>query len=180
MYSNTQQQNSNTSEYYNMLTPNSIGCSVYDQAVPGTGPPRFSGPPAQSVENAKYNDSFNLSLKSRSDFNLNSNPNGFIKTAFPRFQQTREGIYAPETDRGELSATIETQANAVGVNQKQFQNRLQDTVRPTTKETTLYTYDGSIAARIQAPSEYSTYIPYYADIEGKKVRINGSIKLWIT
>ena len=44
---------------FNLLTPNSIGCSVYDQAVPGTGPPRMVGPPAQSVESAKYNDSFN-------------------------------------------------------------------------------------------------------------------------
>ena len=164
--------NNSLSEY--MLTPNSIGCSVYDQAVPGTGPPRFSGPPAQSVENAKYNSSFNLSLKSKSDLTLNPIPEGNIKTAFPRFQKTREGIYAVETDRGELSATIETQANAVGVNQKQFKNRLQDVVRPTTKETTLYTYDGTITPIIKAQSEYSSYLPYYAPIDGKMVRINGA------
>jgi len=157
-----------------MLTPNSIGCSVFDQAVPGTGPPRFSGPPAQSVETAKYNDSFNLSLKSRSDFNLNPIPEGNIKTAFPRFQKTREGIYAVETDRGELSATIETQANVVGVTQKQFKNRLQDPVRPTTKETTLYTYDGTIAPITKAHSEYSTYLPHYAPIGDKMVRVNGA------
>jgi len=153
-----------------LLTP--TACSVYDQAVPGTGPPRLAGPPAQSVESAKYNDSFNLSLRSRSDLSLNPTPEGNIKTAFPRFQKTREGIYAIETDRGELSATIETQANIKG--EKQFVNRLQDTVRPTTKETTLYTYDAPIGATIKAPSEYSTYIPYYAPIEGKQVRINGA------
>ena len=154
-----------------LLTP-SVACSVYDQAVPGTGPPGIVSGKAPSVEIAKYNDSFNLSLKSRSDLNLNPTPDGFIKTAFPRFQKTREGIYAIETDRGELSATIETQANVKG--QRQFQNRLQDTVKPTTKETTLYTYNGSIAPRIQAQSEYSTYIPHYANINGQQVRTNGA------
>jgi hypothetical protein len=158
---------------FNLLTPNSIGCSVYDQAVPGTGPPRMVGPPAQSVESAKYNGSFNLSLKSKSDLNLNTAPEGFVKTAFPRFQGTRSGIYAPETDRGELSATIETQANIVGVTQKQFKNRLQDVVRPTTKETTLYTYDGPANGQ-QAQSTYSSFIPHYATIGEKQVRINGA------
>ena len=87
-------------QYYNMLTPNTIGCSVFDQAVPGTGPARLSGPPAQSVESAKYNGSFNLSLRSRSDLNLNPAPEGNVKTAFPRFQKTREGIYAIEGRNG--------------------------------------------------------------------------------
>jgi hypothetical protein len=155
-----------------LLTPSEVGCSVYDQAVPGTGPPGLVSAKAPNTEVAKYNDSFNLGLKSRSDLNLNPSPDGFIKTSFPRFQATREGIYAIETDRGELSATIETQANVKG--QRQFQNRLQDTIRPTTKETTLYTYDGAVAPRIQAQSEYSTYIPHYATIDGKQVRTNGA------
>ena len=154
-----------------LLTPQ-VGCSVYDQATPGTGPPGLVSGKAPNVEISKYNDSFNLSLKSKSDLNLNPTPDGFIKTAFPRFQKTREGVYAIETDRGELSATIETQANVKG--QRQFQNRLQDTVKPTTKETTLYTYNGSIAPRMQAQSEYSTYIPHYAEINGQKVRTNGA------
>jgi len=156
----------NVSDY--LLTP----CSVYDQAVPGTGPPGLVNAKAPSVETAKYNDSFNLSLKSKSDYNLNAIPDGFMKTAFPRFQETREGVYAIETDRGELSATIETQANVKG--QRQFQNRLQDTVKPTTKETTLYTYNGSIAPITTAQSEYSTFIPSYANIGGKNVRTNGA------
>ena len=72
-----------------LLTPSSIGCSVFDQAVPGTGPPGLVSAKAPNVETAKYNDSFNLSLKSRSDYNLNPTPDGFIKTSFPRFQKTR-------------------------------------------------------------------------------------------
>ena len=147
-------------------------CSVYDQAVPGTGPPGLVSAPAPSVEFTKYNDSYNLSLRSKSDFKLNPMPEGFVKTAFPKFQQTREGIYAVETDRGELSATYETQINVKG--QRQFQNRLQDTVKPTTKETTLYTYNGSVAPLTQATTDYSNFIPYYANIGDKKVRINGS------
>jgi len=147
-------------------------CSIYDQAVPGTGPPGMVAAPAPSVEFAKYNDSFNLSLRSKSDLKLNPIPEGFVKTAFPKFQQTREGIYAVETDRGELSATSETQVNVKG--QRQFQNRLQDTIRPTTKETTLYTYNGSIAPVSKAQSDYSNFIPYYAKIGDKHVRTNGA------
>jgi hypothetical protein len=153
----------------NLLTPY---CSVFDQAVPGTGPPKLVSASAPSVESAKYNDSFNLSLRSKSDLTLNPTPEGFIKTAFPKFEKTREGIYAIETDRGELSQTMETQANLKG--QRQFQNRLQDTVRPTTKETTIYTYNGSVAPVTQAQSEYSTFIPYYAKIGDQNVRINGA------
>jgi hypothetical protein len=57
---------------------------------------------------------------------------------------------------------------------RNFENRLQDPVRPTTKETTLYTYDGSIAPKIQAPTDYSNILPYYAPIDGQKVRVSGS------
>jgi hypothetical protein len=151
---------------------NTIGCSVYDQSVPGTGPPRFAVAAPQSIDYTTYNNSFNLSLKSKSDLNLNPAPEGNIKTAFPRFQKTREGIYAVETDRGELSPTIETQMNVKTF--RNFENRLQDPVRPTTKETTLYTYDGSIAPKIQATTDYSNFIPYYAPINGKTVRVNGA------
>jgi len=155
-----------------LLTPSITGCSVYDQAVPGTGPPGLVSAKAPNVEVAKYNDSFNLSLRSKSDNTLNPTPEGFIRSAFPRFQKTREGIYAIETDRGELSATIETQMNVKG--QRQFQNRLQDEIKPTTKETTLYTYNGSIAPVTSAHSEYSNFIPYYAKIGEQNVRINGA------
>ena len=147
-------------------------CSVYDQAVPGTGPPGLVAASAPSVEIAKYQDSYNLSLRSKSDLKLNPIPEGFVKTAFPKFQQTREGIYALETDRGELSATTETQINVKGP--RQFQNRQQDTVRPTTKETTLYTYNGSVAPVTQSQSSYSNFIPYYAKVGDQHVRIGGS------
>jgi hypothetical protein len=147
-------------------------CSIYDQAVPGTGPPGMVAAPAPSVEFSKYQDSYNLSLRSKSDLKLNPIPEGNIKTAFPKFQQTREGIYAVETDRGELSATTETQINMKG--QRQFKNRLQDPVRPTTKETTLYTYNGSVAPITKATTDYSNFIPYYAKVGDQHVRINGS------
>ena len=87
-----------------LLTPQ-VACSVYDQATPGTGPPGLVSGKAPNVEISKYNDSFNLSLKSKSDLNLNPTPDGFIKTAFPRFQKTREGVYAIETDPGKHKRT---------------------------------------------------------------------------
>ena len=147
-------------------------CSVYDQSVPGTGPPKLAVAQAPSVDFEKYNSSFNLSLRSKSDYNLNPIPEGNVKTAFPRFQRTREGVYAIETDRGELNQTNILQTNLKG--NRTFQNRLQDTVRPTTKETTIYTYDGAVAPVHKAQSDYSQFIPYYAPINGKQVRINGS------
>jgi hypothetical protein len=55
-------------QYHSMLTPNSIGCSVFDQSIPGTGPPRFGV--STGIDYTTYNSSFNLSLKSKSDFNL--------------------------------------------------------------------------------------------------------------
>ena len=149
-----------------------MSCTYFDAAVPGTGPMGMVGPPAQNVEVAKYNDSYNLSLRSRSDYNLNPQPEGFVTAGFPKSETNREGMYAIETDRGELSATAYTQVNASG--QKTFQNRLQDTVKPTMKETTIYAYDGTIAPITVQQSLYSQFLPTYATIKGKQVRIGGA------
>jgi hypothetical protein len=145
--------------------------NFFDAATPGTGPMR-SVVPTQSVEFEKYNSSYNYSLKSKSDLNLNPQPEGFVYSAYPKAEQNRSGVYAIETDRGELSATAYTQINANG--SKLFQARLQDDVRPTMKETTLYTYDGAIAPVTTAQSTYSQFVPSYANINGKSVRIGGS------
>jgi len=146
-------------------------CSNFDAAVPGTGPMKYlvSG---QSSEFAKYNSSYNFSLKSKSDFNLNPQPEGNVFSAYPKAEQNREGVYAIDTDRGELSATVYTQVNTKG--ERQFQSRLQDTVRPTMKETTLYSYDGSVAPVVSKPSTYSQFIPQYAKIGGQEVRVGGA------
>ena len=148
-------------------------CSYFDAAVPGTGPMGLVSAKAPSTEFEKWNGSFNYSLKSKSDYNLNPQPEGFVTAGFPKSETNREGIYAIETDRGELSATAYTQVNANG--QKTFQNRLQDEVRPTMKETTLYSYSGTITPgnNVQQ-SVYSQFIPTYANIKGQQVRISGA------
>jgi hypothetical protein len=146
-------------------------CSNFDAAVPGTGPMR-SVVPQQSIEYVKYNSSYNYSLKSKSDLNLNPQPEGNVFGAFPKAEQNREGVYAIDTDRGELSPTVYTQVNTTG--QKMFQNRLQDSVRPTMKETTLHTFDGYVAPVTSSQAVYSQFIPQYANINGKEVRIGGS------
>ena len=147
-------------------------CVYFDQAAPGTGPPGLVNAPAQSLDYAKYNGSYNLSLRSKSDFNLNPQPEGFVFGAFPKSEQNRQGYYAIETDRGDLAPTAYTQVNANGP--KLYQVRLQDDVRPTMKETTLYSYDGSIATVTPQQAVYSQFIPQYSNIDGKQVRIGGS------
>ena len=149
-------------------------CSYFDAAAPGTGPMGMVGGKAPSTEFEKWNGSYNYSLKSKSDFNLNPQPEGNLMGGFPKAEQNRQGIYAKETDRGELSATAETQMNVTGVQTKQFKNRLQDPVRPTMKETTLFTYDGTIAPVTKAQSDYSQFLPQYTIINGKQVRVGGS------
>jgi hypothetical protein len=146
-------------------------CSNFDAAVPGTGPMR-SIVPTQSVEFEKYNKTYNYSLKSKSDLNLNPQPEGNVYGAYPKAEQNREGIYAIDTDRGELSPTMYVQTNTNG--QKTFQNRIQDTIRPTMKETTLYSYDGFVAPVTSKEAVYSQFIPQYANIGGQQVRIGGS------
>jgi hypothetical protein len=146
-------------------------CSNFDAAVPGTGPMR-SVVPTQSTDFEKYDSSYNYSLKSKSDINLNPQPEGFVFSAYPKAEQNREGVYAIDTDRGELYPTVSVQVNTSG--QKSFQSRLQDVVRPTTKETTLYAYDGFVAATKPKPTPYSQFIPTYTDIGGKQVRIGGA------
>ena len=147
-------------------------CPYFDAAAPGTGPMALVSGKAQSTEFEKWNSSFNYSLKSKSDFNLNPQPEGNVVGAFPKAEQNREGVYAIETDRGDLYPTVNTQINVSG--QKQFQNRLQDVVRPTTKETTLYSYNGTVAPVTVAQATYTQFIPQYANISGKQVRVGGS------
>ena len=147
-------------------------CDYFDAAVPGTGPMALVGAPNQSIEYTKYNSSYNLSLRSKSDLNYNPIPEGFVKIAGPKSETNRSGVYAIDTDRGELSATAYTQVNVKGA--RQFSNRLQDMVRPTTKETTLFTYDAAAAPVHTNPSLYSQFIPEYAKIGDKNVRIGGA------
>ena len=128
-------------------------CSYFDAAVPGTGPMGMVSAKAPSTDFEKFNSSFNYSLKSKSDYNLNPQPEGNVFSAYPKAY---------------------TQINATGVSQKQFQNRLQDDVRPTMKETTLFTYDGNVAPLKPSQAVYSQFIPEYAKINGKNVRINGA------
>ena len=147
-------------------------CPYFDAAVPGTGPMGLVNAKAPSTEFEKWNGSFNFSVKSKSDINLNPQPEGNVYSAYPKAEQNRSGVYAIDTDRGELSPTNITQMNVKG--ERQFQSRLQDNVRPTTKETTLYTYNGSVAPVTKAQATYTQFIPQYAKINGKEVRVGGS------
>ena len=149
-------------------------CSYFDAAAPGTGPMGAVVGKAPSVEFEKWNGSYNYSLKSKSDYNLNPQPEGFLSGGFPKAEQDRTGVYAKETDRGELSATAETQMNVTSIQSKQFQNRLQDPVRPTMKETTLYSYNGTTTPVTKAPEDYSKFIPTYTNINGQQVRVGGA------
>ena len=144
----------------------------FDTATPGTGPMGAVHAPMQSLDFEKFNGSYNLSLRSKSDLNFNPQPEGVVKIASANSPENRSGIYAIDTDRGELSPTIETQINMTG--QQQFQNRLQDQIKPTIKETTLFSYDGAIAPVTKSQALYSQFIPQYATIGNKTVRIGGS------
>ena len=146
---------------------------VIDLATPGTGPlgPGASAP-LQSLDFEKFNSSYNLSLRSKSDLNVNPQPEGNVHIASANSPENREGIYAIETDRGDLYPTIETQINFAGP--QQFQSTLQDPVRPTMKETTLFSYDGTLAPVTKNQALYTQFIPQYANIGGKHVRIGGS------
>ena len=142
----------NSPGYYLNNNSKPTNCSYFDAAVPGTGPMGLVVGKAPSTEFEKWNSSFDYSLKSRSDLNLNPQPEGNIYGAI-RAPQDRAGVYAIDTDRGDLYPTTNTQINVSGG--KQFQNRLQDPVRPTMKETTLYTYDGAPSSSTKAQSTYS-------------------------
>jgi len=145
----------------------------FDLATPGTGPMGLIAAPAPSLDFEKFNGSYDLSLRSRSDLNLNPQPEANVKLAGPDSPENREGIYVLDTDRGDLYPTIQTQINMTG--NQMFQNRLQDVVRPTTKETTLYAYDGSAAPVTKNQALYSQFIPQYAKIgNNDTVRIGGA------
>jgi hypothetical protein len=150
-----------------------MNSNYIDLAVPGTGPMGPVGAaPMQSLDFEKFNSSYDLSLRSISDLNLNPQPEGNVKSVFSDLPENREGIYAIETDRGDLYPTVQTQINFTGP--QEFQSVLQDQVRPTMKETTLYAYDGSVAPVSKAQALYTQFIPQYAKINGKDVRIGGS------
>ena len=140
---------------------------AFDPAVPGTGPIGLVNSNAPSVEFEKYEGSFNLSLRSISDLNLNPQPEGNVKFG-TNGPENREGIYAIETDRGDLYPTIETNTNIKG--QQTFQIGLQDEVKPTTKQSTLFSYEGTIAPVTKNQALYSQYIPQYVG----NVRVGGS------
>jgi len=145
----------------------------FDLANPATGPRGpFGFAPSQSLDFEKFNGSYDLSLRSKSDLNLNSQPEGNVVMASANLPENREGIYAIETDRGDLYPTVETQINMSGP--RQFESGLQDAVRPTMKETTLYSYDGTVAPVTKNQALYTQFIPQYANIGGKHVRIGGS------
>jgi len=144
--------------------------SCFDAAVPGTGPLGFGNAPPLDFE--KFNGSFDLSLRSKSDLNLNPQPEGVVRASSADAPSNREGIYVNDTDRGELSPTAETQINMAG--QLLFQSRLQDPIRPTMKETTLFTYDGSVAPVTKSQALYTQFIPQYLNVGNKTVRVSGS------
>jgi len=149
-----------------------MNSNCIDLAKPGTGPIGFSHAPMPSLDFEKYNGSFNLSFRSKSDLNMNPQPEGVVKSAYSNSPQNREGYYVPETDRGELSPTAETQVNIVGG--QQFQNRLQDDIKPTTKETLLFSYSGNIAPVSKNQALYSQFIPEYLNVNNTSVRVGGS------
>lgn len=141
-------------------------------SYPGSGPMGpAGGAPGMSLEFEKFNSSFDLSLRSISDYNVFRQQEGNITSVY-KAPENREGIYAKDTDRGELSPTIETQMNLVGP--RSFESRLQDELRPTTKETTLHTYAGALAPVTKAHALYTQFVPKYANINGKTVRISGA------
>jgi len=144
----------------------------YDFAMPGTGPIKMVGPSNNSLELEKYLN-FNTSMRSRNDNNLNSQPEGHVKMAISSGPENREGVYAIQTDRGDLYPTIETQVNIKG--QQLFKNRLQDYVKPTTKETLLHTYEGNLDSFIKNPTSYSNILPTYITLEdGTSIRASGA------
>jgi len=142
-----------------------------DLAVPGTGPMKMIGPSKPSTELEKFR-TYNTSMRSKNDLHLSPHPDGNIKTAFGSKPNVRQGIYAIQTDRGQLNATVETQTNMKG--RTLFQNRLQDKVKPTTKDTLLHTAEGNVGGTLTKQTEYSSIIPTYVDVNGKKVRVSGN------
>jgi len=152
---------------------NNQKCTI-DLAAPGAGPMRFFLPHT-SVENVKY-ETFDLSLKSKSDLNLNPQPEGAMKGR--GLPTNRHGVYVIDTDRGELSATIETPVN-MRKTVKMPTSQLQDFVKPTTKDTLLHSYEGYVAPITAKEAQYSQYMPTYkqvTDNSGKtfNMRTSGS------
>ena len=118
--------------------------SCFDAAVPGTGPLGYGNAPPLDFET--FNGSYNLSLRSKSDLNLNPQPEGVVRSSFADLPISRDNAYLVGTDRGELSPTIETQINMKGG--QTFQNRLQDTLRPTNKDELLDKTSNAVSAEV--------------------------------
>ena len=131
---------------------------------------KMVGPPVNSIELEKYR-TYNTSLRSKSDLNLNPQPEGHVKLT-SNLPENRSGIYAIQTDRGNLYPTVGTQINMKG--EQTFQNRLQDTVKPTTKETLLHTYEGYVNTAVKNQTEYSQFIPTYVKVDNNVVRASGA------
>ena len=143
----------------------------YDFAMPATGPMKLSGGIGpHSIEIEKYL-TYNTSMRSKNDLNMNPQPEGNVSIGFSHQLENREGVYAIQTDRGSLYPTIETQVNFKG--SEKFVNRLQDPVKPTMKDTLLHTHNGNIGNVIKNPTDYSQFLPTYVEINGKKVQVSG-------
>lgn len=144
----------------------------FDLANPATGPVAVTRVPAPPTDFEKWNSTFNYSLRSRSDDNKNPQPEGTLSHGIPSMPQPREGVYVLDTDRGELYPTISTQINVRG--EQQFQNRLQDQVKTTVKESTLYSYSGNVGAVHKNHTDYSQYKPEYIKVGDNYVRSSGN------
>ncbi len=138
----------------------------FDACTPGTGPLKSFIPNA-SIDYITYN-TFNTSLRSKSDHNLSPSLEGFLRPTGPRAQTSRNGYYAVDTDRGEINPANVLQVNLKG--KQTFQARLQDAIKPTTKETTLYSYSGNVAPVTSKQTNYSNVIPEYVG----NVRMGGA------
>jgi hypothetical protein len=142
-----------------------------DLAAPGSGPAK-TPVPLQTTEKVKWEQSYDTSLRSKSDVNITPASGGFVKgDSQPK---DRHGVYVLETDRGELGPTSNTQI-ALGSIVSKPANHLQDEVRTTMKETTHYSRMGPMMDTVtkMAP-DYSYVDPtYVSSADGKKVRVSG-------
>jgi len=141
-----------------------------DLAAPGAGPAKLFVP-KQTTEKAKWDETYDTSLRSKSDVNITPSQGGFVLgTKQPK---NRHGVYVLETDRGELGATVNTQVGLKGHNKPT--NHLQDDIRTTMKETTHYSRMGPMMDTVvKKPADYSHVDPTYVAVSGgKKVRVSG-------
>ena len=141
-----------------------------DLAAPGSGPAK-AVVPQQTTEKAKWDRTYDTSLRSKSDVNITPSTGGFVLGQ--KQPKDRHGVYVLETDRGELGATINTQIGLKGHNKPT--NHLQDEARTTMKETLNYSRMGPMmdAVTKKAPSYSSVDPTFVTDAQGKKIRVSG-------